>query len=62
VEVQEFSARQAGWNVKELFQYLRGFGYEFFKVGPKGRLNLLDLNSLTDFQNVLCRVREGLGE
>lgn len=62
VEVQDFSARQAGWNVKELFQYLRGFGYEFFKVGPKGRLNLLDLNSLTDFQNVLCRVREGLGE
>ncbi len=58
VEVQEFSAYQAGWNVKELFDYLRGFGYEFFTIAPKGRLHALDFNSLADFQNVFCRVRE----
>lgn len=62
VEVQEFSARQAGWSVKELFQYLCGFGYEFFTIGSKGRLSMLDLNSLTDFQNVLCKVPEELGD
>lgn len=50
VEVQAFSARQAGWSVDELFQYLRGFGYEFFTIGSRGRLSLLDLNELTDFQ------------
>ena len=59
VEVQAFSASQAGWNVDELFQYLQGFGYEFFTIGSKGRLNVLDLSSLTDFQNVFCRVPEG---
>ena len=60
VEVQAFSARQAGWSVGELFQYLRGFGYEFFTIGSRGRLSLLDLNELTDFQNVFCRGREEL--
>ena len=60
VEIQMFSARQAGWSVDELFQYLRGFGYEFFTIGPKGRLSVVDLNELADFQNVFCRVREGL--
>jgi len=58
VEVQEFSARQAGWNVGELFEYLREFGYEFFTIASKGHLRALDCNSLADFQNVFCRVRE----
>jgi len=62
VEVQAFSARQAGWSVEDLFLYLRGFGYEFFAIGPKGHLSTLGMNSLTDFQNVFCRVREGWGE
>ncbi len=62
VEVQEFSARQAGWSVEELFEYLRGFGYEFFTIGPRGRLSALDMKSLAVFQNVFCKVREGLGE
>jgi FkbM family methyltransferase len=57
VEVQAFSARQAGWSVDELFQYLRGFGYEFFTIGSKGRLNAMDLSRLADFQNVFCRAR-----
>lgn len=62
VEVQAFSARQAGWDVSELFQYLHGFGYEFFTIGPRGRLMVLDLESLNEFQNVFCKVREGLSE
>lgn len=61
VEVQAFSALQAGWNVDELFQYLSGFGYEFFTIGSKGHLSVLDLNGLADFQNVFCRVRDGRG-
>lgn len=62
VEVQVFSARQAGWNVDELFQYLRGFGYEFFTIGRRGSLIALESESLADFQNVFCKVREGCSE
>lgn len=62
VEVQAFSARQAGWDVNELFEYLHGFGYEFFTIGPRGRLIALELEALADFQNVFCQVREELSE
>ncbi len=62
VEVQAFSARQAGWDVSELFQYLRGLGYEFFTIGPRGRLIELELEALVDFQNVFCQVRDELSE
>ncbi|MGM3386090.1 FkbM family methyltransferase [Stutzerimonas stutzeri] len=58
VEVQDFSARQAGWSVKELFQYLSGFGYEFFTIGPKGHLIILNHDHLAGFQNIFCRIRE----
>ncbi|SFM20542.1 FkbM family methyltransferase [Halopseudomonas yangmingensis] len=57
VEIQEFSAHQAGWEVNELFDYLRGFGYEFFSIGKKGRLSPLNLNALADFQNVFCKAQ-----
>lgn len=59
IEVQAFTAQQAGWSSEELFQYLHGFGYEFFKIGPRGRLKALDVAALTDLQNVLCVAREG---
>jgi len=62
VEVQAFSARQAGWDVSELFQYLHGLGYEFFTIGPRGRLTELELEILADFQNVFCQVRDALSE
>lgn len=62
VEVQAFSARQAGWDVSELFQYLHGLGYEFFTIGPRGRLTGLELEALADFQNVFCQVRDALSE
>lgn len=62
VEVQAFSARQAGWDVNELFEYLHGFGYEFFTIGPRGRLIALELEALAEFQNVFCQVREELSE
>jgi FkbM family methyltransferase len=58
VEVQAFSARQAGWEVSELFQFLEGFGYEFFKIGSRGHLIEMDIDSLDEFQNVFCKVRE----
>lgn len=56
VEVQRFSAHKAGWNVDDLFQYLSGFGYEFFTIGSNGRLSALNLSALTDFQNVFCKI------
>lgn len=62
VEIQAFSARQAGWDVSELFQYLHGLGYEFFTVGPRGRLTGLKLEALAEFQNVFCQVRDALSE
>lgn len=55
IEVQEFSAQQAGWKVKELFEYLEGFGYEFFTIEKKGRLSIFNPSSMTDFQNVFCK-------
>lgn len=55
VEVQDFSARKAGWSVDELFSYLQGFGYEFFAIGKKGRLERLRAEEVTEFQNVFCR-------
>ena len=56
VEVQDFSAKKAGWSVDELFSYLQGFGYEFFAIGKKGRLERLRAEKVTEFQNVFCRV------
>jgi len=40
VEIQEFSARKAGWNLEELFRYLQGLGYEFFAITSEGRLKM----------------------
>lgn len=55
VEVQDFSAKKAGWSVDELFSYLQGFGYEFFSIRKKGRLERLRTGKVTEFQNVFCR-------
>lgn len=57
VEVQEFSARQAGWELDELFSYLEGLGYEFFEIASKGSLRRLNIDSLLPFQNVFCSFR-----
>lgn len=56
VEVQDYSATQAGWCADELFNYLSGFGYSFFTIGRKGRLQQMDPSALADFQNVFCMV------
>lgn len=56
VEVQDFSAKKAGWSVDELFSYLQGLGYELFVIGRKGRLHRLRTEDVTEFQNVFCRV------
>jgi FkbM family methyltransferase len=58
VEVQEFTANKAGWNTEELFQYLEGFGYDFFTIGKKGALSKVDRHKPIGFQNVFCKVRE----
>lgn len=55
VEVQDFSAKKAGWSVDELFSYLQVFGYEFFSIRKKGRLERLRTEKVTEFQNVFCR-------
>lgn len=57
IEVQSFSAQQAGWEVKEIFQYLGSLGYEFFTIGTKGNLVHLEPEASVNFQNVFCRVR-----
>jgi FkbM family methyltransferase len=58
VEVQEFTAKKAGWNTGVLFQYLEGFGYEFFTIGKQGALSKLDRHKPIGFQNVFCKVRD----
>lgn len=54
IEVQEFSARQAGWSSEELFLYLEQFGYIFFIIGKHGRLKELDRAQPIEFANIFC--------
>lgn len=58
VEVQEFTAQKAGWSEADLFQYLEGFGYDFFSIGKKGNLIKLERHKPIVFQNIFCKVCE----
>lgn len=55
VEVQEFSAQQAGWKPEELFRFLENFNYEFFTIKNNGNLVRLDRNQALTFQNIFCK-------
>lgn len=55
VEVQEYTSQQAGWNILQLFNYLEGFGYEFFDITKKGKLVRRDKYKKSKYANVFCQ-------
>lgn len=56
VEVQEFSAKQAGWETTELFEFLKNFGYKFYIIEKNGKLKSFNSKLKIDFENIFCCV------
>lgn len=54
IEVQGPTARQAGYEPRDILSFLRPMGYSFRTIGRLGRLNPVDADSLKGFQNILC--------
>ena len=54
IEVQEDTARAAGYRAADILNFLRPMGYAFDVIGRNGRLRQVDESSLGRFQNVLC--------
>jgi FkbM family methyltransferase len=63
IEVQEDTARAAGYRAVDILSFLKPMGYGFHVIGRNGRLRPVDESSLGRFQNVLCspRVRAANG-
>ena len=59
VEIQEFSAMQAGYQAKDILRYLKTLCYEFWTSGEDGGLSPLCEASLKHYQNVLCLPHAG---
>lgn len=57
VEVQDVSAMAAGYQARDILDFLSNLSYEFYSIGNKGQLSPLDANSLRAFQNVLCTAK-----
>lgn len=60
IEVQRKSAAAAGYDQRDILDYLAKFGYEFSIIGRAGRLSCIDRHTLSDYQNVLCSPPSGL--
>ena len=54
IEVQDQSASVAGYKARDILDFLAPLGYEFQRIGRKGRLAPLRAENLTGYQNVLC--------
>lgn len=54
VEVQDLTARAAGYEQAEILRFLEGLGYGFFRIGANGDLAPTSADTLLPSQNVLC--------
>lgn len=54
IEIQDFSAEQAGYKATDITDLLSDVGYEFYRIEKAGRLTAITRSDLLDFQNVLC--------
>lgn len=54
VEIQDFSARAAGYRASDILSFLSRLGYTFETIRNNGRLTALNASNLETFQNVLC--------
>jgi FkbM family methyltransferase len=54
IEVQRASATMAGYSVEDTLGFLAERHYRFASIGRSGRLRDITLETLGDYQNVLC--------
>lgn len=54
IEVQDSTARMAGYESRDILDFLSPLGYSFFSIGNGGRLLRIGPDGLASFQNVLC--------
>lgn len=62
VEVQERSARIAGYQGRDILDLLSPLGYRFHRLEEGGRLTAIDVDALTEYQDVICLPEEGVRE
>ncbi len=54
VEVQSQSAGAAGYQGRDVLDFLAPLGYRFYRLETRGRLRPIDAGMLTDYQDVIC--------
>lgn len=54
IEIGLDTCRQAGYEPKDIFDYLTPFGYRFFRIGGRGKLTSVTAQELGVWQDVLC--------
>lgn len=54
LEVNEETSLSAGYKAADLLIHLKRFGYDFHRIGNKGKLIPISPSTLGRFQNVLC--------
>lgn len=54
IEVQQESANVAGYEAHDILRFLHGIGYETYRIGWKGKLDILTIADLAKYQNVLA--------
>lgn len=59
VEVQKNTSTIAGYDQREILDFLTAMGYTFQKINPDGVLSPISKDSLVDFQNILCVPKKG---
>lgn len=54
IEIQDFSAKQAGYKASDIIDLLSDLEYEFYQIEKAGKLIPITRADLLEFQNVLC--------
>lgn len=54
VEIGRETCLSAGYDPRDIFSCITGFGYRIHRIGPRGRLHRIGIDDLVDFQNVYC--------
>lgn len=54
IEIQNDTAKQAGYHARDILDFLSQQDYRFFTIGRKAKLTPLTADTLKPFQNVLC--------
>jgi FkbM family methyltransferase len=54
LELGDETCRAAGYSMREIWDYLAGFGYTFSRIERKGHLTSVTPDQLREFQNLYC--------